>query len=157
MVKHAVNAFLAVSITFTNELAALCEESGADAAEVEQALRSEPRIGRQAYVRAGPAIGGGTLLRDVRFLETRARSGGLDAPLLSGVWPSNDAHRGWALRQLRRLAPLAGRTIGVLGLAYKPGTDALRRSGAVALCQALLADGATVRAFDPVVRGCPRS
>jgi UDPglucose 6-dehydrogenase len=155
MVKHAVNAFLAVSITFTNELAQLCEQSGADAAEVELALRSEPRIGRQAYVRAGPAIGGGTLLRDVRFLEGLARGEGIDVPLLAGVWPSNDAHRDWALRQLRHAGALAGRTIGVLGLAYKPGTDALRRSGAVALCRALLGDGARLRAFDPAVRALP--
>ncbi len=156
MVKHAVNAFLAVSIAFTNELATLCERAGADAGEVEQALRSEPRIGRQAYVRAGPAFGGGTLARDVRFLEALAQREGVDVPLLAGVRPSNLGHRGWSLRQLRAaLSPLAGRTIGVLGLAYKPGTDALRRSTAIELCRALVEEGAAVRAFDPAVRGLP--
>jgi UDPglucose 6-dehydrogenase len=156
MAKHALNAFLAVSVTFTNELASICERVGADANEVEAALRTDPRVGKGAYVRAGAAFAGGTLARDIQFLSMLAKDNSLEMPLIGGVIPSNGAHRLWAHRQLaRRLAPLAGRRIALLGLAYKPGTEALRRSAAVELLRMLVADGATVSAFDPAVRALP--
>ncbi len=156
MTKHALNAWLAISVTFANEIASLCERVGADAAEVEQALRSEPRVGSRACIRPGAAFAGGTLARDVSTLERLAARHEVRIPLLSAVLPSNDAHRGWALRRLRAvLGSLAGRRIAVLGLAYKPGTDALRRSVAIELCRGLLAEAADVRAFDPVVRRLP--
>jgi UDPglucose 6-dehydrogenase len=156
MTKHALNAFLATSITFTNEVASVCERVGADAREVEAALRAEPRIGRRAYVRAGPAFAGGTLARDVRFLTALGDEHGLTLPMLSGVIPSNAAHRGWALRRLReKLGDLSGRTVSVLGLAYKPGTDATRRSAAVELARALIAAGARVQLADPAVKALP--
>jgi UDPglucose 6-dehydrogenase len=152
MVKHGINAFLALSITYTNEIAAICERVGADAAEVEAGLRSEPRIGMNAYVKAGPPFAGGTLARDVNFLGALARDEGLSVPVIDGVLPSNRAHSQWALRNLQRvLQPLSGRTVAVLGLAYKPGTDTLRRSTSVELIRALLQAGAKVRAFDPKV------
>lgn len=156
MTKHALNAFLATSITFTNEVASVCERVGADAREVEAALRSEPRIGRKAYVRAGPAFAGGTLAREVRFLTSLGGEYGLPLPMLSGVIPSNAAHRGWALRRLQeKLGDLNGRTIAVLGLAYKRGTDATRRSAAVELAKALIAAGARVQLADPAVKTLP--
>lgn len=160
MTKHAVNAFLATCVTFINEIATVCERVGADAAEVEAALRAEPRIGPRAYIRPGAAFAGGTLARDVAFLTAIAaqdRDGrGLELPVLSGVLPSNQAHRKWALRRLDGLLEnLAGTTVAVLGLSYKPGTDATRRSIAVELCHDLLAAGAAVRAYDPVVAALP--
>ena len=156
MAKHALNAFLAVSITFTNELATICERVGADAGEVEAALRSDPRVGQGAYVRAGPAFAGGTLARDIQFLSQLANANGLATPVIASVIPSNRAHRDWALGQLRRrLTSLSGRKIAVLGLAYKPGTDALRRSAAIELLRQLVEEGAQVRAFDPLVRALP--
>lgn len=156
MVKHGLNSFLAASVTFANELASVCERVGADASEVERGLRSDPRIGHGAYVRAGPAFAGGTLARDVNFLRTLAREHDLVLPVMDGIIASNRAHSQWAHRQLSRtLAPLSGRTIGVLGLAYKPGTSALRRSPSVELIQALLKDGARVQAFDPHVTSLP--
>jgi UDPglucose 6-dehydrogenase len=156
MVKHAINAFLAVSVTFTNEIATICERVGADAAEVELGMRSEPRIGRGAYVRAGPAFAGGTLARDVTFLKDLARAGELTVPVLEGVLTSNRRHGEWALNALRQLVrPLAGETIAVLGLAYKPGTSTLRRSSSIALIQALRREGAHVRAFDPRIDTLP--
>ena len=85
MVKHTINAFLATSITFTNEIATLCERVGADAGEVEAGIRSEPRIGRRAYVTPGGAFGGGTLARDVAFLSTLAAAQGLRMPLIGGI------------------------------------------------------------------------
>lgn len=156
MVKHGLNAFLAASVTFANELATVCERVGADASEVERGLKSDPRIGPGAYLRPGPAFAGGTLARDVNFLRTLAAKYDLTLPVIEGISASNRAHSHWAYRQLSaRLQPLSGRTVGVLGLAYKAGTSALRRSPAVELMQALLKDGARVQAFDPHVSDLP--
>jgi UDPglucose 6-dehydrogenase len=156
MAKHALNAFLATCITFTNELATLCERVGADAAQVEQALRSEPRVGPNAYVKAGSAFGGGTLARDVRFLSQLAERVQRPVGLIDSIIPSNLAHRQWPMRALQSsLGGLEGHTVGVLGLAYKPGTDAIRRSAAVDLCGWLTAAGARVRAHDPQVSRLP--
>jgi UDPglucose 6-dehydrogenase len=156
MVKHALNASLALSITFTNELASIAEQVGANAADIEKALRSDPRIGPNAYVKAGPAFAGGTLARDVQFLAAIAEHEKLEAPLIGNIIASNRIHGQWSINQLRRrLAPLAGKTIAVLGLSYKPGTDAVRRSPSIELVRELLADGAIVRVFDPAVRKLP--
>ena len=156
MVKHALNGYLALSITFTNELAVIAERIGANAADVERALRSDPRIGPNAYVKAGPAFAGGTLARDVQFLSSIAEQQGLQAPLIDSIIASNRAHGQWSLDQLRRkLAPLRGKAIAVLGLSYKPGTDAIRRSSSIELVRELLGEGAIVTAYDPAVRTLP--
>jgi UDPglucose 6-dehydrogenase len=157
MVKHALNAFLAVSITYTNEIATICENVCADASEVEAGLRSDPRIGQRAYIKAGPSFAGGTLARDVNFLGSLAREHHLKIPVIDGVLTSNRAHAQWALRQLQRiLAPVGKKhTVAVLGLAYKPGTSTLRRSTAVELIRALVKEGVAVRTFDPKVAALP--
>ena len=156
MVKHALNAFLASAISLTNELAVICERVGADAAEVEAALRSDPRIGTEAYVKAGPAFGGGTLARDIRYLLGLAEGCGLNVPVIAGVIASNDAHRAWMFDALHtRLGSLRSRKLAILGLAYKPGTDAIRRSAAVELARKLIAASAQVSAFDPLVQAAP--
>ncbi len=156
MVKHALNAFLATCVTFTNEVANLCEWVGADATEVEQALRSEPRVGPKAYVHAGAAFAGGTLARDVVFLGQLARAHHLSVPLLESIIPSNGEHRRWVMRQLQvHLGNLPGKTVALLGLAYKPGTDAIRRSAAIELCRWLAAEKVSVQAYDPQVRTLP--
>jgi UDPglucose 6-dehydrogenase len=156
MTKHAVNTFLATSVTFINEIASVCEQMGADASEVEEALRSEPRIGRKAYIRPGAAFAGGTLARDVTFLGEIATTLGLELPMIAGIIPSNQFHRGWPMRQLRlQLGSLQGQTIAILGLSYKPGTDAIRRSVAIELCRDLIQAGAKVQAFDPAVATVP--
>jgi UDPglucose 6-dehydrogenase len=157
MTKHAINAFLAVSVTFVNELAALCEQVGASAREVELGLKTDQRIGPKAYVKPGAAFAGGTLARDITYLVERCGRVGLPAPLLSAVLPSNRQHREWAQRRLQTLlGSLRGKTIAVLGLTYKPGTDTLRRSSAVELCEWLSAQGTRVRAFDPAVNSLPQ-
>ena len=109
MVKHGVNAFLATCVTFANELAVICERVGADAAEVERALRLEPRIGPHAYIKPGAAFAGGTLARDIVFLNTiagreapaTAASRRRDAKQRSTQALAGAAHRG-AIRQPRR-------------------------------------------------------
>ena len=156
MVKHGLNSFLAVSITFTNEVATICEAMGADAAEVEAGLRSDLRIGQRAYVKAGPSFAGGTLARDINFLSSLAEAEGLSAPVIGHVLASNRSHANWSMHALERHVPrLQGLTVGVLGLAYKPGTSTLRRSTAVEFIRALIARGAKVRAFDPKVEKLP--
>jgi UDPglucose 6-dehydrogenase len=157
MTKHALNAFLAMSVTFANELARLCEAVGADAREVERGLKSEGRIGPKAYLSPGAAFGGGTLARDLRFLTGFGRTHGLDTPLFDGVLASNEVHKQWVRRKVAELlgSAMNGATVAVLGLTYKPGTDTLRRSPAVELCRWLHGQGVSVRAHDPAVRELP--
>jgi UDPglucose 6-dehydrogenase len=156
--KHALNAFLAACVTFTNEVATVCERVGADMSEVEGAPRLDPRIGKRAYVRAGAAFGGGTLARDVQFLQAVAAANSLRVPVLKAVLESNREHKNWVLAHLQReLKDLGGKRIGVLGLAYKAGTDAIRRSLAVELLSQLVGGGAAPVAFDPKVAHLPES
>ncbi|HWJ20355.1 MAG TPA: nucleotide sugar dehydrogenase [Geobacterales bacterium] len=156
MTKHALNAFLATSVAFINEIAALCEKVGADAEEVERGLKTDVRIGSRAYLHPGSAFAGGTLARDIAFLLEIAERQKVNGYLLAGVWQSNGFHKGWLCRRMPEvLGELAGRRIAILGLAYKPGTDTLRRSGAVEAATWLTQQGATVSAFDPAVRALP--
>lgn len=156
MTKHAVNAFLATSVTFINEIARLCEEVGADAAEVERGLKTEARIGPKAYLGAGAAFAGGTLARDVQFLRAIGDTHHRETPFLDGLADSNARHRSWAIDRVeRQLSGVGGRRIAVWGLTYKAGTTTLRRSDAVILCNALIERGATVVAYDPTVTGQP--
>lgn len=150
MTKHAVNAFLATSVAFINELARICEVVGADAKEVERGLKSEQRIGPKAYLSPGAAFAGGTLARDIGFLLDLAQQHGRPAHLFDGVRASNECQKNWLRDQLSGVP--AGATVAVLGLTYKPGTDTLRRSGSVELCRWLLARGVRVRAHDPAVK-----
>ncbi len=156
MTKHALNAFLATSVTFINEIATLCEQVGADAKEVERGLKSEMRIGPRAYLGPGGAFAGGTLARDISFLSAIGAAHSRPTHLISAVRASNDAHKGWAGQRLMTLlGNLAGQRIAIWGLTYKPGTDTLRRSSAVELCQWLVAQGAQVQAHDPAVQALP--
>lgn len=151
MAKHALNAFLATSVAFINEIAVVCETVGADAKEVERALKSDFRIGPRAYLSPGGAFAGGTLARDVAFLSAIQ-----PLALVSSVKTSNDLHRQWPQRKLQSaLGDLHGRVIAIWGLSYKPGTDTLRRSASIELCRWLAAKGAVVRAHDPAVHALP--
>jgi UDPglucose 6-dehydrogenase len=156
MTKHAINSFLATSVVFANEIASVCELVGADAKEVERGLKSEQRIGPKAYLSPGGAFAGGTLARDIEYLKTVSRSRDLRIPLLDAVKVSNDAHKSWVNRKLSfRFPNLANVVIAVWGLTYKAGTDTLRRSLAVELCDWLLARGAKLRVHDPIVQALP--
>ena len=158
LTKHAINAFLATSVVFANEIASICERVGADAKEVERGLKTESRIGPKAYLSPGGAFAGGTLARDIAFLNEIGAAKQLVTPLLSSVKASNDEHRQWVKRKLRSMYPdLSRTTIAIWGLTYKPGTDTLRRSMAVELCAWLVAEGAQVRVHDPAVKALPSS
>jgi UDPglucose 6-dehydrogenase len=156
MTKHAINTFLATSVSFANEIAAICELVGADAKEVERGLKTEARIGPKAYLSPGGPFSGGTLARDIEFLGMASRAKNLVTPLLSSVRPSNDEHKNWVRRKLlAQFGKLNGVTVAIWGLTYKPGTDTLRRSLAVELCDWLLEQGASVHVHDPAVQHLP--
>jgi UDPglucose 6-dehydrogenase len=156
MSKHALNAFLGLSAAFANEVARLCERLGADARQVERALKSEPRIGPRAYLGPGAPLAGGTLLRDLRYLSSFGRALGVATPLVDGVIESNEIQRAWLReRALEALAGVEAPRAAVLGLTYKPGTSTLRRSAALELCAALGVRGVVVSAHDPAVAALP--
>lgn len=156
MTKHAINAFLATSVVFINELSSLCERVGANARDVEIGLKSEERIGPKAYLRPGNAIAGGTLARDVNYLIQIGEQQHLGTPLFSALLDSNDAHKQWSCRRiLHVLKDLKNKTITTLGLTYKAGTDTLRRSTAVETCEWLSQQGAKVVAYDPALTHLP--
>jgi UDPglucose 6-dehydrogenase len=164
MTKHALNAFLATSVAFINEVAVICEAVGADASDVARGLKSDERIGRRAYLAPGDAFAGGTLARDIRFLGRVARDERLPAQVVEAVAASNAEHRNWSRRALTRLFGaasvngqhgLADRRIAVWGLTYKPGTNTLRRSSALELCRWLAGERASVQAYDPAISVLP--
>jgi UDPglucose 6-dehydrogenase len=153
MVKHALNSFLALSVAYINEIAALSETVGADAQEVAAGLKSDPRIGARAYLGPGGPFAGGTLARDVVTLSKLGAAQNLPIALIPAIKESNDRHRGWACRKVRAaLAGVSQPLVAVLGLAYTPNTNTLRRSAAVELCRQLLAAGMQVQAYDPLIR-----
>ena len=156
MTKHAINSFLAISVTFANEIASICELVGADGKEVERGLKTESRIGTKAYVSPGGPFAGGTLARDIAFLGGKSKEYELITPLLSAVRPSNDEHKNWTRRNLLKLfGGFSNVTIAIWGLTYKPGTDTLRRSLAVELCDWLIEYGARIKVYDPAVKNLP--
>ena len=164
MTKHALNAFLATSVAFINEIAAICERVDADASDVARGLKSDERIGPRAYLAPGDAFAGGTLARDIQFLSRLAHDQGLPAEVVDGVAASNAEHRHWSQRALTRMFGaasgngkhgLADRRIAVWGLTYKPGTNTLRRSSALELCRWLAAERASVHAYDPAISTLP--
>jgi len=157
MVKHALNSFLALSITFINEIARLCEHVGADAKEVSIGLKSEARIGPKAYLAPGGPFAGGTLARDVVTLTKLATAEGEKLAVIPAIKESNDSHRGWTFQRLQsQLGNLRGKKVALLGLTYTTNTDTLRRSAAIELCKQLLKAGAKITAFDPAVQSLPK-
>jgi UDPglucose 6-dehydrogenase len=150
MVKHALNGFLATSITYANELGNLCDEVGADGMRIAEVLRLEPRIGPKAMLFPGLGFAGGTLARDVQTLRKIGDGAQLETRLLDGLWEANKRQNDLVLRKLRKqLGDLKGQRIAVLGLTYKPDTSTLRRSAALEIIGDLVAAGADIRAHDP--------
>lgn len=150
MIKYASNAFLANKISFINEVATICEHLGADVNAVVQGMGLDSRIGPQ-FLHPGIGFGGSCFPKDVRALAKMAEDNGCHPALLTTVLDINQAMRTRVLRKIEnRLGTLKGKTIGILGLAFKPHTDDIREAPAVALIGELLRAGATVRATDPV-------
>ena len=150
MTKHAINAYLATSITFANEIANLCDEVGADALKVAEALRLDSRIGPGAPLRPGLGFAGGTLARDLKVLRRLSERHGYQASLINAVLAVNERQNDVVVGRLRRaLGSFDGRSVGILGLTYKAGTSTLRRSAALGIIRTIVAEGAVVKAHDP--------
>lgn len=151
MIKNVANAFLATKLSFINEVADLCEAYGADVEEVIKGIGLDPRIGA-SYLRPGIAFGGSCLPKELANIVSLGATKGLDIPLLRGAAETNDSRPvRIADRLTTLLGDLDGFRVALLGLAFKPGTDDLRYSPAVALATAIAARGATVVAHDPAV------
>ena len=150
MTKHAINAHLATSISFINEIANLCDLVGADGFRVAEALRLDGRTGSETPLSPGLAFGGGTLARDMKALAGIGLEHGYEPALIGGAIRVNERQNGTVLTRLKSVCKtLSGLTVGVLGLTYKPGTSTVRRSPAVEIIRALSAEGAAVKAYDP--------
>jgi UDPglucose 6-dehydrogenase len=150
MIKYASNAFLATKISFINEIANICVALGADIKEVASGMGYDPRIGRH-FLDAGLGYGGSSFPKDVTALAYMAAEKGRHPQLLQAVMDINNDRRRQLVDRLRDMVGgLAGRTVGLLGLSFKPNTDDLREAPAIEIAGLLLAEGAAVRAYDPV-------
>ncbi|MCG3140352.1 MAG: UDP-glucose 6-dehydrogenase TuaD [Anaerolineae bacterium] len=150
MIKYASNAFLAMKISFINEIASICEKLGADVKLVAQGMGMDARIGA-AFLNAGLGYGGSCFPKDVKALTYMAEVNGLHPQLLRAVMDINRDQRRRVILHLRELlGNLRGKTIGLLGLAFKPNTDDIREAAAIDLAHMLANEGANLRAYDPV-------
>jgi UDPglucose 6-dehydrogenase len=149
LIKHASNAFLAMKISFINAVASICESVGADVQQVCQGIGSDSRIGAR-FLKPGVGYGGSCFPKDLAAFRAVARECGYDFRLLDEVIRINEEQRHLFLRKVRSaLWTLKGKRLGVLGLAFKGGTDDIRESPAILLVQTLLQEGCSVAAYDP--------
>src|SRR3990170_4354029 len=150
MVKLASNAFLATKISFINEIANVCDETGADVVEVARGMGLDQRIGPK-FLQAGIGFGGSCFPKDVQALKQLAGNSGYHFQLLNAVIEVNELQKRRVVGKLaKHLGSLRGKTITLLGLAFKPNTNDMREASSLVLASRLLAEGATVRGWDPV-------
>jgi len=150
MAKHGINSFLAASITLANQWADLCSQVGADFSQVAAAMKRDPRIGKRAYLSPGIGFSGGTIGRDLQVLESTNQQFDNISPIFGEIWRYNRSRVGVVRRVAREvLGSLEGKAIALLGMTYKPGTSTLRRSLPLEVATDLIAQGATVKAYDP--------
>ncbi len=151
MIKYASNSFLATKISFINEMATICERLGADVKMVSRGMGLDKRIG-SAFLEAGLGWGGSCFPKDIRALEYMAAMSGCHPQLLRSVIEINRYQRQALVQKVRELlgGSLLDHTVAVLGLSFKPNTDDLRDSPAIAVVQQLVREGAVVRTYDPV-------
>jgi UDPglucose 6-dehydrogenase len=150
LIKYASNSFLATKISFINEIANICEKVGSDVVEVANGMGIDKRIGRE-FLNAGIGYGGSCLPKDVSALIHLAKMNGYDPQILIAVNRTNDEQRKMMIEKIEKvLKPLKGRTIGVLGLSFKPETDDLRDAPSIEIIQELQKKGVKIKAYDPV-------
>ena len=156
LIKHASNAFLATKISFINALARICDRVGADVKEVAQGMGLDNRIGRH-FLDAGLGYGGSCFPKDLEAFITIAGKLGYDFKILKAVRDTNEDQRKFVLQKIKdALWIIKGKTIAVLGLAFKPNTDDLRNSPSIDLINALIEEGAKIRVYDPKSMGKAR-
>jgi len=149
LIKYASNAFLATKISFINEIANLCEKVGADVHLVAKGMGLDGRIGPK-FLHPGPGYGGSCLPKDTMALAQIAKENGCEFELLKSVIRVNTKQRFVMIEKIRHaMGQLEGKTLGVLGLAFKPNTDDIRESPAIEIIQELIKAGAKIRTFDP--------
>jgi UDPglucose 6-dehydrogenase len=149
MIKLASNAFLATKISFVNEIGNICKRLHMDVYDVAEGMGLDDRIGKK-FLNAGIGFGGSCIPKDIRMLKTTAREVGYQPRFLDEVTNLNDQQAIRLVRLAKKHVNLEGATIGLLGLAFKPGTDDVRDSRAIAVVKALLGEQALVKAYDPL-------
>ncbi|HLE08329.1 MAG TPA: UDP-glucose/GDP-mannose dehydrogenase family protein [Thermodesulfobacteriota bacterium] len=149
LIKYAANAFLALKISFINEIANICEKTGADVHVVARAMGLDRRIGPK-FLHPGPGYGGSCLPKDTTALLNIAKNIGYDFKLMGAVIEVNRAQRKLMLGKIKNaVGKLKGAHIGVLGLTFKPNTDDIRESPAIDIVEGLIREGAVIKAYDP--------
>jgi UDPglucose 6-dehydrogenase len=150
LIKYAANAFLATKITFINEIANLCDAIGCDVHDVARGMGMDNRIGRK-FLHPGPGYGGSCFPKDTRALTTVADHFGVETRIVDAVVEANERQREAMIPKIEKLlGDIEGKSIGILGLSFKPETDDMRESPAIDIVKTLAARGARVKAFDPV-------
>ncbi len=150
LIKYAANAFLATKITFINEVANLCDAIGCDVHDVARGIGMDNRIGRK-FLHPGPGYGGSCFPKDTRALTTVADQFGVETRIVDAVIEANEFQRLAMVPKIQKLVgDLNGKQIGVLGLSFKPETDDMRESPATDIIKEMQAQGASIKAFDPV-------
>jgi UDPglucose 6-dehydrogenase len=150
MIKLAANAFLATKISFINEIANVCEETGSDVLEVARGMGLDHRIGTH-FLKPGIGFGGSCFPKDVSALKQLAGNSGYHFQLLNAVIEVNELQKRRVIGKLHKyLGTLVGKSVTLLGLAFKPNTDDMREASSLVLAARLQADGAHVRAYDPI-------
>lgn len=153
LIKYASNAFLATKIAFVNEMANLCEAVGGDVQVLAKAMGMDGRIGPK-FLHAGPGYGGSCFPKDTQALTEIAREYGEPASLVEAVVAANVRQKQRMVVKIKKvMGDLHGKTVAVLGLAFKPNTDDMREAPAITIIQGLLAEGARVKAHDPAALG----
>jgi UDPglucose 6-dehydrogenase len=153
MVKLAANAFLATKISFINEIANVCEETGADVLEVARGMGLDQRIGKH-FLKPGIGFGGSCFPKDVSALKQLAGNSGYHFQLLTAVIEVNELQKRRVIAKLQKhLGSLVGRRVALLGLAFKANTDDMREASSLVLASRLQGEGAQVRAYDPIAEG----
>ncbi len=149
MIKYATNAFLATKVSFINEIANLCEVMGADVHHVARAMGLDGRIGKK-FLHPGPGYGGSCFPKDTRALSRMAHERGYSFEILDAVIKVNEEQKRRMIRKIvEKVGDLKGKTIGMLGLSFKPNTNDIRESSSMVIIQGLLDMGARVKTFDP--------
>ena len=149
MIKYASNAFLATKVSFINEISGLCELLGADVHDVAKGMGMDVRIGSK-FLHPGPGFGGSCFPKDAQALVALGRSVNYDVRIVEAALRVNECQKDSIIDRIRRLLPrLDGRTIAILGLAFKPETDDIREAPSIRIIGDLLEAGARIRAYDP--------
>ena len=153
MVKHALNSYLATCISFSSELSDLAEKNGANMLDVVEALKKDKRVSRFAPINPGLGFAGGTLGRDIQSLRKMAKGVNYQPKLLNAVYSVNQDRLPILISKIHSIYPsLKAKTIGILGLTYRPNTDTLRRSMSLELISKLKSSGCKIKAFDPAIK-----